>query len=660
MSIKTLSRKQVAHLRDRGTVSVKKTLSDTIAIPAGESTRFKDAKGNLTFGMDICRDGIQEYLAEEIFESDLLRENDIAKDTIIRVWRPPDVVFNPDAIKSHNGRPMTRNHPDMWVDAGNRIMLEKGIARDCWYNKEKAVVSGTGFVTDAPFVSEIEAKKFTDISDGYDSDLDFEPGVVPDSVGAFPCTNSGDTYDMIMRSYSPNHIAIVPEGRAGNAKILDHGIKGGTMKFWENLFKKNVLGSMTDEEKIAALTEDEEDPDKKAVLESIGKKTSDASIVGGYNDIEVPEFNTSGAAVSEAAARKAVLTPDGGINRVIHGIKDANGKPVKVIRQIDAVVSVDDPTPAPAKPTKEVENMQIDEETIKALKDIVSEALEERLGGGSSAAVGGSDISATGHAEPDDDEYIGDDEAASIGVAEEFPDGSEAAEPAPAAGNPAAKTEDAVDPAESIKELLKNPELSPKSKAALEEALAGLTPPAPAPTADAELTGVVTPDSLQKLASGSDDPETKRMAMALAEKIAMPKSGADAEPDKPALDPTEVTDGEPDEEKDGYRVPKKIADSDGARAKLLLDSISLVKAYGITGIDTTKHVQDGTIYHRIIDASGILGSKKLTRVTRPVFDMAVGAISANRPMIDGMSAALSVRARDAQSTAGKFNPGENY
>ena len=112
MSIKNLSRKQIAQLKDRGTVTVKR-LSDTIAIPSGESTRFKDAKGNLTFGMDICRDGIQEYLAEEIFDADLLRENDIAKDTIIRVWRPPNVVFNPDAIKLHNGRPMTRNHPDV-------------------------------------------------------------------------------------------------------------------------------------------------------------------------------------------------------------------------------------------------------------------------------------------------------------------------------------------------------------------------------------------------------------------------------------------------------------------------------------------------------------------------------------------------------------------
>lgn len=753
MGIKNLSRKQVTYLKDRGTLSVHKTLSDKISIPTGESTRFKDAKGNLSFQMDICRDGVQDYMADEIFDANLLKENQISPDTVIHVWRPPNVVFASEAVKLHNGKPMTRNHPQKWIDQGNRAMLEKGIARDCWYNPEKRVVSGTGFVTDPVMVQEIESGEFAEISDGYDSELDFEPGNVPESIEGYPCTNPGEKYDMIMRSYSPNHIAIVPEGRAGNARILDKGEK--KMTFFEKLAKKKLkdqIKTMDRKEVLLMLADEEPDEDKKVALEALAEEpdvaeTTDIThrqylknkgyteaeirkidkedmkrhgrsvmneqmsqigkpsdydvnklrkslgrdacdddyltdaeadeigiedefemteseiadalesggygpngmIYGGVDTSFVKEFDTSGAEVNEAEARKNVLTPDGGLSRTTHGIKDSSGKPVTIIREFN--VSVSD-----SGMDKEVENMN-SKELAALIHDTVNKALDARLGDASNdITVGDMQIDEEMDLDTETDEYIGDDEAEKIGIAEEWDTDENAVE-------------------------------EPVEEETVSDAV-------PVP----EVQGP-TPEMLQKWASGTTDPEAKRMMMALSEKVASMDAGEEdlvaSEEDEevsdgefmdmesmmdvdeearlqaaaegkapPAGPPSNQVDGtsagDPADEKNGYFVPKKIADSEGERAKLLLDAVKTVSAYGLDGIDINKHSVDGTIFHRVIDSAGILKKGMISSsagVTRERFEMAVSAIQKNRQMVDGM-ASIAGKVRDAH--AGGFNPAELY
>jgi len=751
--IMNLSKKQASYLKDRGSLSVHKTLSDKISIPTAESTRFKDAKGNLTFGMDICRDGVQEYQAQEIFDADLLKENQITGDTVIRVWRPPNVVFNPAAVKSHNGKPMTRNHPNNWVDAGNRFTLEKGIARDCWYNPQKRVISGTGFVTDPHMVAEIESGEFAEISDGYDSELDFEPGVVPEVISVdsngelavgtgmestmqYPCTDAGTDYDMIMTSYKPNHIAIVPEGRAGNARILDKGAK--RMTFMEKLFSKDkdkrlrekirtmdratvlrmLADEETDEEKKAALealaedecgsvsdaepevapeaeaeniTEPEPAPEGGIVEDDLSWLTGDCDvpvqdapetggsgprgmIYGGVDTSFVEEFDTSGAEVDEAVAKENVLTPDGGLSRTTPGIKDANGNPVSIIRELN--ISISDSGLGTGM-DKEVESMKAEELVVllePVINKSVNSAINKRLGDASPGDITLDDedlgVEPDAELEEEPDEYIGDDEAQSIGIAEEWE--------------------------EPDTELEEPGESEPEEPGETEPEVPGEVEPE-AVDAIPEIQGP-TPEQFQKWAAGTTDPEAKRMFLALGEKIA----GMDAEPEgetpEPEAEPAEgtmdanfmdlegdmeedrleaaaegksapagppsnqVSDGEqagnPTAEQNGYFVPKKLADSQGEVAKLLLDSVDVVNRYGITGIDSKKHAADGTIYHRIIDAAGIADVKKSDDITGNLLNMSIRAIQKNRKMIDGISS-LTGKVRDAHASGG-FNPGELY
>lgn len=720
MGIKKLSNVQIAYLKDRGTISVHRTLSDKISIPSDkESTRIKDMKGNLTFDMDICRDGVQEYLAEEIFDADLLRENEISGNSIIRVWRKPSVVFDPAAIKSHNGKPMTRNHPKGWVDDRNRLMLEKGIARGCFYNPQKHVISGTGFVTDAAMVQEIESGSFGEISDGYDSELDFEPGIVPETDGGFPCTNAGEEYDMIMRSYSPNHIAIVPEGRAGNARILDK--KGAVkMTFFQKINKKKVLDhikTMDTKEVLRMLADEEPDEERKAVLESLaeedGAEAEDACnfdaeteeetdteevdssdilddfeiseselndalssggfgpegmVYGGVDTDFVEEFDTSGAAVDEAEARKNVLTPDGGINRTIHGMKDSNGKSVKIIREFNVLVS-----DSMSGAEEEVENMNA-RELADLVAKTVDSAIRKRFGDSKDITVGDMQIDEDiEEGMEEEDEFIGDDEAQAIGVAEEWDtdkSGSDLEAESDLEPEPNVEAEEEYISDDEAEEI------GIESEEEVEDAVPETQGP--------------TPEQFQKWAAGTTDPEAKRMFLALSEKVA--SMDAESEPEQeeetsgfmdmesdmleekrleaasegkepPSGPPSnQVGDGPgertPVEETHGYFVPKKLADSDGEKAKLLMDSVKIATSYGINGIDVDKHSEDGTIYHRIIDSSGILKKGIISGpdgVTRERLEMAIGAIQSNRQMVDGM-AAITSKVRDAHVSGG-FNPG---
>lgn len=733
-----LSKKQIVYLKDRGTLSVHKTLSDKLSLVPSESTRIKDANGNLSFGMDICRDGVQDYLAEEIFDPKLLSENQISGDTIIRVWRPPNVVFDPNAVKSHNGKSMTRNHPSVWVDDGNRSSLEKGVARDCWHNQQKRVISGTGIVIDPQMVAEIESGEFTEISDGYDSELDFEPGVVPESIDEYPCTDVGTEYDMIMRSYKPNHIAIVPEGRAGNARILDKGVK--KMGFFEKIAKNRAIKEIKAMDRstvLRMLADEETDEEKKAALEALAEDEcgdnvgdecgldSDNSeetdeyltdaeadkvgveeefeigdafetggigpegmIYGGVDTDFVEEFDVSGAETDESASKKNVLTPDGGINRVAHGITDSAGKPVEIIREFNVLIS--DSVSGSGQGTehnlnKEVENMDAKELTALVtgvLKDeipkMVDAAVSKRLGDGKDITLDDDDLGLEETEETEDmqvDEYIGDDEAEAIGIAEEWeePDNNSGLDDEYISDEEA----ESIGVAEEWEDPIDEPE--PEMQDELPE------------------TQGPTPEQFQKWAAGTTDPEAKRMFLALGEKIA----GMDAEPEESVEpEPEETMDagfidmegeleedrleaaaegkpapagppsnqvgdgdsaGEPVAEQNGYFVPKKLADSQGETAKLLLDTVKTVSSYGLSGIDVNRHAEDGTIYHRVIDAAGILKKGMISSpdgVTRERLEMAIGAIQKNRQMIDGM-ASLAGKVRDAQ-TSGGFNPGELY
>lgn len=122
-----------------------------------------------------------------------------------REYRPPDEVFNKDAIASFHLAPITLLHPPVPVTKDNAEQYIRG----CVYQPEKddngKHVKATVLITHADAIEAALSGRAAETSAGYECDLDDTPGVSPE----------GEKYDSIQRNIRANHVALVPQGRAG-------------------------------------------------------------------------------------------------------------------------------------------------------------------------------------------------------------------------------------------------------------------------------------------------------------------------------------------------------------------------------------------------------------------------------------------------------------
>lgn len=122
--------------------------------------------------------------------------------SIRREYRPPEEVFHPDSLASYRGKPITDGHPGLVTSKNAKLhtvgaMLSEGRA-------DGIDVLGDLMIYDT---SPIDAGK-KEISNGYELELDETPGEI-----------NGERYDAVQRNIRVNHIALVPRGRAGNARL---------------------------------------------------------------------------------------------------------------------------------------------------------------------------------------------------------------------------------------------------------------------------------------------------------------------------------------------------------------------------------------------------------------------------------------------------------
>ena len=121
--------------------------------------------------------------------------------SIRREYRPPEEAFNVDSLASIRGKPITLGHHGLVSSANYRETKPVG-----------TVISdgrqdGNNIRADVVIYSlDTEDRE---LSCGYQTELEETPGVTPE----------GEHYDAIQRNIRYNHLAIVPRGRAGNARL---------------------------------------------------------------------------------------------------------------------------------------------------------------------------------------------------------------------------------------------------------------------------------------------------------------------------------------------------------------------------------------------------------------------------------------------------------
>jgi hypothetical protein len=149
-------------------------------------------------GVPIARDGTQEYRASEL---------GVTNDRTVTVFRPADEVFDPAAVASFEGTPVTDDHPPHLLTpttwsayARGHLQNVREGTRDSDGNR---CLVGDLVIHDANLIANITSGK-REISCGYTCEYH------PETDGSY-----------VQRKIRGNHVAIVATGRAGSTYIMD-------------------------------------------------------------------------------------------------------------------------------------------------------------------------------------------------------------------------------------------------------------------------------------------------------------------------------------------------------------------------------------------------------------------------------------------------------
>ena len=172
-----------------------------------------------------------------------------------REYRPPDEAFKADSLASLMGKPITIGHK-AFVTAGNAAQVAP-------VGSVLSAGRQDGDTIRADIVVYNLDTDSRERSCGYTLTLDETPGVTPD----------GQHYDAVQRNIVYNHLAIVPQGRAGVARL--------------NMDGEQVIdddSEQKEEQKMAEMTKVRLDsgieydcaPEVKVAIEKMRKDSADA------------------------------------------------------------------------------------------------------------------------------------------------------------------------------------------------------------------------------------------------------------------------------------------------------------------------------------------------------------------------------------------------
>lgn len=155
----------------------------------------------------VARTGIQSYLRSELGDAAPVGN----PDDVLKIYRPGDQVFADRSVNGWAHVPVTLEHPTELVDTVNMDQYAVGhvtprakIDDDGWFWLEAVIDTANA-------IKAIKDGTHKEWSGGYTAVMDMTPGMTP---GGLP-------YDGIQTNITPNHLAMVPNGRANEGIIND-------------------------------------------------------------------------------------------------------------------------------------------------------------------------------------------------------------------------------------------------------------------------------------------------------------------------------------------------------------------------------------------------------------------------------------------------------
>lgn len=267
-------------------------ITDSLTLDASGLAMTRD--GYLVGEARVSRAGnVQQYYGSELG----MTGDDMLK--VFGVYRDPDVVFDEKSMMSLAGRPVTRGHPPVGVNAENWRDLTVGQVGGVIRRDGEHVVAPMA-IMDASAVKEVEAGARA-LSAGYTVDVVPSEGVAKDGT-PYQFRQAG--------ALRFNHVAYLPDNnpRAGNTRIGDGAGRWGASPVSQSSKEQ----SMTDSNKTAlvvdGITVAIEARDAQIVQRHIDKLTSDnASLAARLADAENKAKEDDEEKEKELAKKDAAL-----------------------------------------------------------------------------------------------------------------------------------------------------------------------------------------------------------------------------------------------------------------------------------------------------------------------------------------------------------------
>ena len=208
-----------------------KRFFDTIHLDAKSISYTPE--GYMIVPANLARSGVQDYPAAEGG----------------KLWRKPTEVFRPDSIGTLRGKSISVLHPvnelgkNVLINPDNWKQYEIGHILEPKQNGN--FLFSDLMIKDAAAIAEIEQRIVDKLP------LELSCGYIADTVSEAGETPEGEKYDGYMQDIIYNHVAIVPQGRAGKEvrMLIDHfvDINNKTEKKMTKVMFNDVTLDVSDE-----------------------------------------------------------------------------------------------------------------------------------------------------------------------------------------------------------------------------------------------------------------------------------------------------------------------------------------------------------------------------------------------------------------------------
>ena len=233
-----------------------------IVLDAQPSMRTIDDNGFLHVALTpISKATVNPYLGKEIPYGN---EHGFEDEKIYYALRPADELEK--AAKTFNGLPLLLEHHNIDAENPAKEYVVGSVGTDAVF--ENPYLKNSLTVTDAQAIGYIEDGQAAEISCCYSYEPDFTSGEFTETDG------SKVHYDLIMRNIKGNHVALVPEGRAGHDVKVADSMNAVKYSNNEERRKDNMMNGIPIDEflaKFMPLASDEEKAAAKAELEKMGE-----------------------------------------------------------------------------------------------------------------------------------------------------------------------------------------------------------------------------------------------------------------------------------------------------------------------------------------------------------------------------------------------------